>query len=123
MKFAAVPILTLLFMIQTFSKWAVEISFTLNQKYISKNLCENRYRPRMHCNGHCIFMKKIAQDEKQDQRVPVSKTEPAPVILSSASSFASVEPPIWITVILFKEMAGCSKPSDRSLPVFRPPIV
>ncbi len=54
-----------------FSRYFVYAGFELNKKYIATNLCENRDKPWMHCNGHCYFMKKIkaAQDaEKNDSR-------------------------------------------------------
>ena len=61
MKFIAAPILILLLVTQTFSKWVVVISFNLNRDYIAKNLCENRYRPVLKCNGNCVLMKKMKQ--------------------------------------------------------------
>jgi hypothetical protein len=33
--------------------------FEANQTYIAQNLCENRFRPAMHCNGQCVLMKKV----------------------------------------------------------------
>lgn len=29
----------------------------MNKEYIAKNLCENRNRPKSHCNGKCHLMK------------------------------------------------------------------
>lgn len=58
-----------------FSRLYVFAGFGLNQKYIAANLCENRYKPWMHCNGHCYLLKKIKQavekgknDERQTQK-------------------------------------------------------
>jgi len=51
------------------SRYFIFAGFELNKKYIAANLCENRDKPWLHCNGHCYFMKKIkaAQDaEKSD---------------------------------------------------------
>ena len=66
MKCVLVPILLLLMTIQTFSKWVVVIDYNLNRNYIAKNLCVNRARPKMHCNGKCQMMKKLAEEEKQN---------------------------------------------------------
>ena len=41
----------------------VIISWKLNQKYISENLCINRDRPEMECNGKCNLQKKLKNIE------------------------------------------------------------
>jgi len=55
--------------------------FELNRKYIAINLCENRDKPWLHCNGKCYFMKKIKQaeereksDERQSQKNHIQET-------------------------------------------------
>jgi len=52
-------------MFQSFSKWIIIFEFNINRNYISRNLCENRYRPLLHCNGKCLLMKKMAAEENQ----------------------------------------------------------
>lgn len=66
MKFILVPILMLLMLAQTFSKWAVVIEYNLNRNYVAKNLCINKVKPKLHCNGKCQMMKKLAEEEKQN---------------------------------------------------------
>jgi len=88
MRLILAPILILLVMTQTFSHWFVVMSFKLNQDYIAKNICENRFRPKMHCNGNCVLMKKLKQQEKEEQKNPVTlKLEVSTVIISSRSFF------------------------------------
>jgi hypothetical protein len=65
MKIIAVPILIILVMVQTFSKWIMIEEYNLNRSYIAKHLCQNRYRPQLHCNGKCVLMKKMAAEENQ----------------------------------------------------------
>jgi hypothetical protein len=50
-----------------FSRLYVYAAFGLNQKFISTNLCENRSKPWLHCNGHCYLMKKIKQAEEKEK--------------------------------------------------------
>ena len=38
-------------LLQLFSREVIVMSFTLNRAYIAKNLCENRNRPELHCDG------------------------------------------------------------------------
>jgi hypothetical protein len=88
MKFIVIPILVLLLMSQTFSHWFMVLSFKLNQSYIAKNLCENRSRPKLNCKGNCVLMKKIKQQEKEEQNSPVTlKLETSTVVISSRSFF------------------------------------
>jgi hypothetical protein len=52
-----------------FSRFFIYAGFELNHKYIAQNLCINKNRPWMHCNGKCFFMRKIkeAQDNEKKQ--------------------------------------------------------
>ena len=124
MKFIAVPILILLLMAQTFSKWFVVISFNLNRDYIAKNLCENRYRPVLKCNGNCVLMKKMKQEEKQEQNAPGPvKLELASIVLSARSFFATAEALVFISNTRYNIAANSGKPVDRSAAIFHPPSV
>jgi hypothetical protein len=69
MKWIIIPILFLGVFAQTFNKWIVIIDFTINQKVIAKELCENKSRPEMHCNGKCQFKKRVAQTEDESSQV------------------------------------------------------
>lgn len=50
-----------------YSRLFVYAGFELNQKYIAANLCENRNKPWLHCDGKCFFMKKIKQAEEKEK--------------------------------------------------------
>ena len=75
-------------------------AFFLNRSFIAKNLCVNREKPMMHCNGKCYLSKKLKEQEKQDQQVPVSKNEqfsiqpffvPAPFLLANTSTAIKIK--------------------------------
>lgn len=66
MKLFLVPLLMILLLTQTFSKWMVVMEYKLNRGFIAKNLCVNKARPKMHCNGKCQMMKRLAVEEKQN---------------------------------------------------------
>jgi len=54
-----------------FSRLFVYASFELNKEYIATQLCENKAKPWLHCDGHCYFVKKVKQaqeKEKSDER-------------------------------------------------------
>jgi len=50
------------------SRFIIFAGFEANQKFISENLCENKSRPWMHCNGHCYLMKKLKQTEDKEKK-------------------------------------------------------
>lgn len=50
------------------SLFFVYAGFELNHKYIAENLCINRDKPWLHCNGKCYFMKKIHQAEENEKK-------------------------------------------------------
>lgn len=44
------------------------LSFELNQRYIAEELCVNRDKPWMHCNGKCYLMNKVKQAEENEKK-------------------------------------------------------
>ena len=122
MKLIAIPILILLLMTQTFSNWFVVLSFNLNRDYIAKNLCENRYRPKLNCNGNCVLMKRMKQQEEQEKNTPAPvKLEISSVVISSKSFFATAESLVLISGIHYTSPSNSGKPIDRSFSFFHPP--
>lgn len=122
MKFIAAAIFIILIMTQTFSKWIMIAEFNINRNYIAKNVCENRYRPMMHCNGHCQLMKKMRQEEQPaNNRTPFVKEKS--------------ETPLFVKEIISRNILSRQKfdctvhnqdfyfPNPYSPSVFRPPDV
>lgn len=64
MKFIVVPILILLVATQAFSKWVLLLEYRWNKEYIAQNLCENKAKPKLQCEGKCQLTKKMAAEEK-----------------------------------------------------------
>jgi hypothetical protein len=52
---------------QLFSSVMIIANYVANKEYISKNLCENRTKPKMHCNGKCHLMKQLQKDSKKEK--------------------------------------------------------
>ncbi len=77
----------------------VYLDFELRKDYIVKHLCENRFKPELHCDGQCYLAKtltKIAEEkatneaEKQGQnikKVLEEVFEEQPVTLASSHFF------------------------------------
>lgn len=121
MRFIVVPILLVLVMTQSFSHWFVVLAFNINRDYIAKNLCENRYRPKMHCNGNCVLMKKLKEKEKEEQNQPAAKSEISIIVLSSKTYFANTLAPVRVQTKTVYPESLLVKTVDRSFAFFHPP--
>jgi len=66
-------LLLAVFAFQILGKTVIYISYILNQDYIAKNICENRAKPQLHCNGKCHLYKELKKAESNDQTAPGSK--------------------------------------------------
>ena len=50
-----------------FSTLFLFAGFELNRDYVAANLCVNRNKPWLHCNGKCYFMRKIKQEQEKEK--------------------------------------------------------
>lgn len=64
--FALVSIKTLLVPV-------VYLDFELRKEYIIKNLCENRFKPQLHCDGKCYLAKRLQKVAENDARNETEK--------------------------------------------------
>lgn len=60
-----------------FANAFVFVGFEMNQRYIAAELCVNKDKPQLQCNGKCYLMKKLkqAQDKEQKQERQAQKTQ------------------------------------------------
>ena len=63
MKAVVIPILILLIATQAFSKWVMVLEYQWNKEYIAQNLCENKAKPKLRCEGKCQLAKRLAAEE------------------------------------------------------------
>lgn len=58
--------------------------YQLNKSYIAKNLCENRDKPKMGCNGKCHLkkqLKKASQEQEKESKRSGEEVAVAPVFI------------------------------------------
>lgn len=83
--------------------------------------CENKNRPQLHCDGKCLLMKKISEQQKSEQGNPpelklAAKLEiTTPVLSITVPSF-----PVRFTPFTF-EARSIGSPTDRAISLLRPP--
>ena len=125
MKFIAVILFSFLLLTQTFSKWLLVMDYAVNKEYIAKNLCENRFRPTLRCQGKCQLMKKMAAEEAASGKSSSGRT----IIKNSFSEVWFSDELISLTGVscfLKKSYADFYPISKYSAPLsspFHPPLV
>jgi hypothetical protein len=99
----------------------VYAGFQLNQKYIANELCINRSRPELHCNGKCYLMSKLRQAEQKEKAHEVENQRPVlqPALLVDCLSLQT--PMFLIAKALHPEL--CFNFPKRSSAIFQPPQV
>jgi hypothetical protein len=80
MRLAAEVLIFLLLSNVIFRPLVTITSFILNQEVITKELCENRDKPEVLCNGKCVLKKELAEqfhqtnpDEKSSSFSPIEE--------------------------------------------------
>jgi hypothetical protein len=58
------------FLVQSTSQLFILAVFKINQKYISENLCINRFDAIPICKGSCFLENKLVQNEQRQQKLP-----------------------------------------------------
>ena len=49
------------------------LDYVVNYDYIVKELCENKDKPAMNCNGKCHLMKELSKASDDDKQTPLEK--------------------------------------------------
>ena len=105
----------------------VYLDFEMRKDFIIQNLCENRFKPQMNCNGKCYLAKKlhkIAEDNatKETQKQGASMKKILEEIFEAT--------PIFSYGLTFKNLSAKSIYSYQlahhqsfTLSLFHPPIV
>ncbi len=56
------------FLLHSTSRIVVHFNFWLNQEFIAQNLCENKEKPQLECNGKCHLKKELDKDDERKQQ-------------------------------------------------------
>jgi len=66
-RFASI-LLTVLYAMTLLQAYMPHVNYWMNRSYIISELCENRDRPEMDCNGRCHLKKQIETSSEQQDR-------------------------------------------------------
>lgn len=120
LRYCATILLFVAFTAQTFQRTFMVMDYYANTGAFAKN-CENKFRPKMHCNGQCVLMKKLKEQESRDQQNPERKQENKNEVISSRSFFATLSLSGFKTI--FTTYPNASEGRVLSMPrtFFHPP--
>lgn len=51
------------------------VDYIVNYEYISKELCENKAKPELKCNGKCHLMKELAKASEDEKPISSDKKD------------------------------------------------
>jgi len=113
-------------LLQLFSREAIVMSFELNRDFIAKNLCENRNRPQLNCDGQCFLAKKLKAQHDREDRETTERIQNMPVLtLFCADLFSftfanSAEDASAGTLISYRQQLPYAAPLHG---IFQPPRI
>ncbi len=93
-------------------------AYSINYNYIKTTLCENRKQPAKHCNGKCHLKKELAQQEKQESKMPEIKSGNEVLFFTSEENRVLFVEDIPKHIILFTVK---KKPTGFVSEILRPP--
>ncbi len=108
-------------LLQTFSQVVIVGSYYANKDFIAKNLCENRDKPRMHCDGKCCLKKKLAKEGKE--QAPTSRNQKSEQVINLFCSHNQfiITPPVFflssVSHLSYDELHTCAYHHS----IFHPP--
>ncbi|WP_291035753.1 hypothetical protein [Dyadobacter sp. 50-39] len=103
------------------------LDFEIRREYIVANLCENKNRPQMHCDGKCYLAKRIASLDEQEKR-QAEKTYISRLIdqvMDQRADFSFTRQAIVVQLpprVVFS-LTSCFTPRIPVDDIFHPPLV
>lgn len=107
-------------MAQTFNRAFLVADYYINTESFAKD-CENKAVVELKCKGKCQLMKKLAEEEKKDQRMPDRKLENKNEVISSKSFYAKAPAPVDVAKQSFAVLQPCLLPRGVNGDIFHPP--
>jgi hypothetical protein len=105
-------------LLQQFSKVIIVLGYEMNKKYITENLCENRSKPALHCDGHCHLQKQLDK-EKSSQSPLQDEKDRSDVQFCEAAFSIAFNHPLRGMTLSFND--PCYFPQAPAFSIFQPP--
>ena len=83
MKRIVALLLFLAMQVPLMNQWGAVAYYRINRDYIAENLCVNRDKPMLNCNGQCYLAKKLKAAEEKEQKSSSERLQKTPEIVLS----------------------------------------
>lgn len=99
------------------------LDYIINYDYITKELCENRAKPQMHCNGKCHLMKELAKAAEDEKPASQKKSQHQEIEVLFCETVIDFSFSTNNIVVFSKNITGYSNLYSRlsTKSVFHPP--
>jgi len=101
------------------------LEYIVNYDYIAKELCENKAKPQMHCNGKCHLMKELAKaaEEQKQESDKKSAQQNSEVLFCEVFSDFSFSPAVIIPIIKNETVYNNLYSHNSAVSFFHPPAL
>jgi len=72
------------------NQWSAVAYYRVNRDFIAKNLCVNRDKPMLNCNGQCYLAKKLKAAEEKEQKSNSERLEKMPEVVLGFQCISSL---------------------------------
>lgn len=120
MRKSILYILLLSFLYQSTSSIWIIASFYINQDYIAKNICINRFDLIPVCKGKCFLQKELSSDSEKQQFPKIKKQETQPLFYQTAT-YQNLLNPSLVSHPIYPRYNSKFLISDLIFSVFHPP--
>ena len=107
------------------NQWGAVAYYRINRDYIAENLCVNRDKPMLNCNGQCYLAKKLKAAEEKEQKSNSERLEKMPEVVLSFQAIQSVFTARFTSVELVENHFSTQEffPNAAAKGFFHPPQV
>ncbi|MBV8255716.1 MAG: hypothetical protein JO154_24190 [Chitinophaga sp.] len=67
MKYLVIILVFAGLLLENCSKGLIVLQYWANESWVAQNLCENKDKPQMHCNGRCHLRKELEKETQQEK--------------------------------------------------------
>jgi hypothetical protein len=100
------------------------LDYIINYDYIAKELCENKAKPQMHCNGKCHLMKELAKAAENEKPASQKKSQHQETEVLFCEAVIDFSFSTSSTAVFVKNVTGYSNLYSHlnTTAVFHPPV-
>ena len=123
MKSAIALLLFVAMQLPLMNQWGAVAYYRVNQDYIAKNLCENRDKPMLDCNGQCYLAKQLKAAEEKEQKSNSERLEKMPEVVLAFQAIQPIFSASFVPVPVVEDHFATPAfvLSDDSKGLFHPP--